>query len=147
MYSKQKNYVYPKFPQVAVGSFVFKENRILLIRRKNPPSEGIWAIPGGKVKLGENLKEAAERETKEETSVLIHAKNPIFTFDFIESDNQGTIRYHYVIVDLIGDYISGIPNAGDDALEADWITEKEIKKLQVSPITQKVLKDHFGFGK
>ncbi|MBN1930860.1 MAG: NUDIX hydrolase [Desulfobacterales bacterium] len=147
MYSKQNNYFYPQFPQVAVGSFVFKENKILLVKRKNPPSEGIWAIPGGKVKLGETLKVATERETKEETSVIIHAGDPIFTFDFIESDNKGNIRYHYVIVDLIGDYISGIPHAGDDALEAGWITEKEIKKLQVSSMTRKVLEDHFGFGK
>jgi len=113
---------YPGHPRVAVGAFVFKDNRVLLVRRANPPSEDLWAIPGGKVRLGESLKDAAEREIKEETGISIRAQEPVFTFDHIERDGDDRIRFHYVIVDLKADYISGQPRPGDDALEARWIS-------------------------
>ena len=58
-------------PQVAVGAVVVKEGKILLVKRKKPPSKGQWAIPGGSVKLGETLKEATEREIREETGLRI----------------------------------------------------------------------------
>ena len=46
---------YPDIPRIAVGAFVFKDNRILLVRRGLPPAKGLWAIPGGKVKLRGSL--------------------------------------------------------------------------------------------
>ena len=60
---------YPEMPKVAVGAVVFKNERILMVRRGQPPSEDLWAIPGGSVELGETLQEAAEREILEETKL------------------------------------------------------------------------------
>ncbi len=68
---------YPNSPQVAVGALVFRENRVLLVKRNQPPGKGFWAIPGGRLKLGETLKEAAEREVMEETGVIIRARSPV----------------------------------------------------------------------
>jgi ADP-ribose pyrophosphatase len=131
---------------VAVGAFVFKDGKVLLVRRANAPSEDLWAIPGGKVRLGESLKEAAEREIKEETGILIRAIEPVFTFDHIETDGNDRIRFHYVIVDLSADYVSGHPRPGDDALEACWISPDQLSGLNVSQKTLDALAKLFNFG-
>jgi 8-oxo-dGTP diphosphatase len=143
--SKNKN-AYPNCPLVAVGAIVFKDNCVLLVRRGQAPSEGVWAIPGGSVEIGETLQEAAEREIFEETGIRIRAGKPIYTFDVIDRDADGKIRFHYVIVDLAADYVSGQPAGGDDASEARWVSTQQISELEVSPPTLRLLKTRFGFG-
>jgi 8-oxo-dGTP diphosphatase len=143
--SKQKN-DYPGNPRVAVGAVVFKEGCVLLVRRGQPPAEDIWAIPGGSVEIGETLQEAVEREILEETGIKIRALKPIYTFDVIDRDAAGKVRFHYVIVDLAADYIKGEPVPGDDAIDARWVSAKEISGLEVSTATLKLLKTRYGFG-
>jgi len=137
---------YPDQPRVAVGAIVFKDNRVLLIRRGKPPAENLWAIPGGRVEIGETLQEAAEREILEETAITIRAQVPVYTFDVIERDTRDRIRFHYVIVDLTADYIRGQPRAGDDASAARWVSSDELTTLKVSPKTRQLLKTQFSFG-
>jgi ADP-ribose pyrophosphatase len=137
---------YPDAPRTAVGAVVFKEGGILLVKRANPPAQGLWAIPGGSVRLGETLQQAAEREIMEETGVRIRAGNPIFVFDAIEPDEQGAIRFHYVIVDLSAEYVSGEPRAADDAADARWIGEGQLAALDINPATRRLLRQHFNFG-
>ena len=143
--SKQKN-DYPGNPRVAVGAVVFKEECVLLVRRGQPPAEDLWAIPGGSVEIGETLQAAAEREILEETGIQIRALKPIYTFDVIDRDAAGKVRFHYVIVDLAADYIRGEPVPGDDALDARWVSAGEISGLEVSTATLKLLKTRYGFG-
>ena len=131
---------------MAVGAVVFNNDRVLLVRRGQPPSENLWAIPGGKVKLGETLQAATEREILEETGLKIKAREPVFTFDHLERDQAGQIRFHYVIVDLLADYVDGEIRPGDDAAEARWISRQEIRQLQVSPVTREFLSRQFNFG-
>jgi ADP-ribose pyrophosphatase len=126
---------------------VFKGDAVLMVLRGNSPSRGTWAIPGGSVRLGETLREAAEREILEETGVVIRAGDPVFVFDAIEQDPGGVVKYHYVIVDLTADYVSGCPRAGDDAADARWITEAELPHLPVNPATRRLLAEKFKFGK
>nr|VFK15217.1 MAG: ADP-ribose pyrophosphatase YjhB, NUDIX family [Candidatus Kentron sp. LFY] len=134
------SHTYPTQPIAAVGAVVFKDRSVLLIRRGQPPNQGLWAIPGGCVRLGETLKEAAEREIREETGIRIRARRPIYIFDTVDRDKEGKIRYHYVIVDLLADYLDGRPMAGDDALEARWVTSEELDSLPVSKATMELLR-------
>lgn len=143
--SESKNN-YPDAPRAAVGAIVFKGNEVLLVRRANPPSQGVWAIPGGSVKLGESLQQAAEREIFEETGVRIRAGTPVFTFDYIDRDNTGRVKFHYVIIDMLAEYLSGKPQPGDDAADARWVSPRAIRTLKVSAMTLKLLKTQFGFG-
>lgn len=137
---------YPDSPQIAVGAVVIRDEKVLLVKRRKPPGKGLWSIPGGRVELGETLKEAAEREVKEEAAVIIRAKDPVYTFDLIDRDDQGYIRFHYVIVDLLADYVRGKPNPSSDACGARWVTPQELDKLPVSRITREFLKEIIQFG-
>ena len=140
------NGAYPNCPQVAVGAIVFKEDKVLLVLRGKPPAENLWSIPGGSVELGETLQEATEREIREEAGITIRAREPVYTFDVLERDNKGNVRFHYVIVDLSADYISGELRPGDDAVDVRWFSADEVNKLKVSEATRKLLNKRFGFG-
>jgi 8-oxo-dGTP diphosphatase len=132
---------YPNRPLVAVGAVVFNKDKVLLVLRAKPPAKNHWTIPGGCVELGETLQEAAEREIREETGLIIRAGEPVYTFDVIERDANGAIRFHYVIVDLAADYVSGELRPGDDATDACWVSSEDVKRLKVSAATRKLLKE------
>ena len=137
---------YPDAPRVAVGAIVLKSSRVLLVKRGHPPNEGLWAIPGGRVELGETLQQAAEREILEETGLIIRAGGPVYTFDVIVADDAGRVRFHYVIVDLLADYVSGELHPGDDAREARWVTPGDLRELPVHQRTLDVLAKIVNFG-
>jgi len=144
--ARTSNGAYPNWPRVAVGAIVFKEDKVLLVLRGKPPAENLWSIPGGSVELGETLQEATEREIMEESGITIRAREPVYTFDVLERDNKGNVRFHYVIVDLAADYISGELRPGDDAVDVRWFSADEVNKLKVSEATRKLLNERFGFG-
>jgi ADP-ribose pyrophosphatase len=138
------NREYPDHPRVGVGAVVLRKGRVLLIRRGAAPAVGLWAIPGGGLRIGETLQEGAEREILEETGIVIRAGAPVFTCDSFERDGEGRVRFHYVIVDMTADYVSGDVKAADDALEARWISPAEIRNLPATKTTLKLLQQ-IGF--
>jgi len=131
---------YPDRPQVGVGALVIRDGRVLLVRRGRPPANGLWAIPGGRLELGETLQQAAEREVFEETGITIRAGQPFYTFDSIVRDEQGRVRYHYVIVDLLAEYVSGEVRPGDDAQDAAWLSLAELERLPTHPVTLELVR-------
>jgi len=137
---------YPDHPRPAVGAVVFKDGKVLLVKRGGPPAAGQWAIPGGGVHLGETLQQAAEREVHEETSIVIEAQAPVYTFDVVDRDAEGRVRFHYVIVDLAARYISGEPTPGDDAADAAWVSADALAQLPVNIRTRTLLHRVFDFG-
>ena len=130
---------YPQKPEVAVGAVVQHQDRILLVLRNKPPAAGEWAIPGGRVHLGETCQAAAEREVLEETGIQIRALEPILVFDSIERDETDNVRFHYVIVDFQAEYLGGRLCAGDDAGDARWFTWLEMKGLKLNVKTRQLL--------
>jgi ADP-ribose pyrophosphatase len=137
---------YPVQPTLAVGAIVFKENKVLLVRRGQAPAKGLWAIPGGSVKLGETLKDAAEREIIEETGIQVKAGASVHSFELIERDDNGDVQFHYYIVDLEAEYISGEITPGDDAEDAAWMTVADLKVNDVNPSTIELLVRYYSFG-
>ncbi|HOI72761.1 MAG TPA: NUDIX hydrolase [Syntrophales bacterium] len=131
---------YPDRPRVGVGAIVIHEGRVLLVERGIDPSRGLWAIPGGSLELGETIQAGAEREILEETGIVIRAGEPVYTFDFFERDAEGRIRFHYVIVDVIGEYVSGRVQGADDAADARWLSPEDLAALPVSRNTLRALR-------
>ena len=135
---------YPAAPVSAVGAVVVHDGAVLLVRRGRAPSRGVWAVPGGRVELGETLAQATEREVREETGVEVRAGEPVWSFDSVIRDEDGSVAWHYVIVDLLADYVSGEPRARDDAAEACWARPEELSGLLVSKPTLVLLR-RIGF--
>ncbi len=135
----------PTEPQVGVGAVVFHEGAVLLVQRRNPPCTNEWAIPGGKVKLGETLQQAAEREILEETGIQIKAGDPVFAFDLIEHNDSGEVCWHYAIIDLQAEYVAGEIQAGDDAASAAWFTREDLAEFTVNATTLKLLRSQYDF--
>ena len=92
---------YPAHPVVGVGAVVVRDGKALIIKRAHEPRKGEWSLPGGLLELGESLQDAARREIKEETGLDIDVGPVIETFDRVHRDDQGKIRYHFVIVDFV----------------------------------------------
>jgi 8-oxo-dGTP diphosphatase len=131
---------YPPAPIVGVGAVIVRDARVLLVQRGNEPNRGCWSIPGGALELGETLAEAAVREVREECLVEIEAQGVLSTFDMIERDEQGRIRFHYVLIDVGARYVSGEAAAGTDALGVHWASAAELDRLNILPRLLPVLR-------
>jgi 8-oxo-dGTP diphosphatase len=131
---------YPEAPIAAVGVVVTDGERVLLIRRGKEPNRGRWSLPGGAVELGETVRAAAAREIAEECGVEAVAGDVIEVLDAITPGENGRPRFHYVLVELLADYVSGTPHADTDALETQWFTLDELPGLNLPPITERIVR-------
>ncbi len=99
---------------------------ILLIKRKNEPFKGRWAIPGGFVDEGEDLPDAARRELREETGLEVEVLTQLGAFGKPGRDP----RHHTVSIVFVG-FADENANAvaADDAAEAKWFSVKNLPEL------------------
>ncbi|HEV8540657.1 MAG TPA: NUDIX hydrolase [Nitrospiraceae bacterium] len=124
-------------PKVAVGTVVSLEGRILLLRRGIEPSYGKWVFPGGFVDRGEELEEAAVRETREETNLGVRITRLL---------NVYSTRDHPVVVIVyVGEAMEGQPSAGDEALEVGLFHPAEIPWDELAfPNTSQALREYLS---
>jgi 8-oxo-dGTP diphosphatase len=131
---------YPDRPLLGVGAVVFRRDKVLLVCRAQEPCKGEWTFPGGLVELGETLREAAVRETYEETGIRVRAGEVLEVVDSLVKGSRRRLRFHYSIVDVICKYVSGSPRAGDDVSEVAWVPVKKALRMPLAGVTAKVLK-------
>ncbi|MGE5506401.1 MAG: NUDIX hydrolase [Actinomycetota bacterium] len=111
---------YPAHPMPGVLALVMRDGKFLMVLRDREPDRGKWGFPGGAVELGETVAEAAIRELHEETGIVAEAGSVIDVFDAIIRDEDGRVRFHYVIATVACRWISGEGVAGDDAADIGW---------------------------
>ena len=137
--SRKKKREYPDRPFVGVGVIVFRDHEVLLIQRNKEPNKGQWSIPGGRQMLGETAAEAARRELLEETGVKVDRLLLVDVVDAIIPDFEGKIKYHYTLVDYMGQWLSGEARPGDDAQEVRWVRLNELSSYSLQGKTMKII--------
>ncbi|MFT4004840.1 MAG: NUDIX hydrolase [Lacrimispora sp.] len=122
-------------PSVTVDILIFavdqdgEEAELLLVRRKNHPCIGQWAIPGGFVNPDESLEEAAARELLEETGLEDICLEQLYTWGDVKRDSRTrVISVSYMAVVPKNQLV---PQAGDDAKEARWF---QVRKRKLSDL-------------
>lgn len=119
---------------------VWHDEKFLLVRRGKEPNRGQWSIPGGAQHLGETVHEAAEREVREETGLTIRVLGLIDVVDGIRRNAEGSISWHYTLVDLAAEWLEGEACAGDDAEAVGWFTLEDLPGLELWRETERVIR-------
>ena len=130
---------YPDRPYVGVGVIVFRDQEVLLVKRNNEPNKGQWSIPGGKQIIGETVTDAAKRELLEETGVKVEQLLLVDVVDSIIPDAEKKIKYHYTLVDYMGQWHSGESRPGDDAQEVRWVQLNELSTFSLLGKTMNII--------
>jgi 8-oxo-dGTP diphosphatase len=133
----------PRHPVPCAGVVCLKGDEVLLIRRGQPPRQGEWSIPGGRMELGETAAAAALRELMEETGVTAEILGLIDVVDHFSEVRQA------VLIDYAARWVSGEPVAGDDAAEAMFVPVAEALRRVEWDETRRIIGeavDRFGGG-
>ena len=131
---------YPSQPVVGVGVVVWRDEHVLLVRRGHPPKVDEWSLPGGRQELGETVQAAGQREVLEETGVRVDIQDIVAVVDLIDRDEQDKVRFHYTLVDLLGQWQSGEAVAGDDAAEVAWVGLDDLPEYKLWSETERIIR-------
>jgi 8-oxo-dGTP diphosphatase len=112
-------------PKLTTDGAIIKDSKILLVKRKNEPFKGKWALPGGFVEYGEKVEDAVIREVKEETGLVTKIKE----FIGIYSDPNRDPRGHTVTIVFLLEIIDGKLNAKDDADDVKFFNLNKLPNL------------------
>jgi acetyl-CoA carboxylase carboxyl transferase subunit beta len=99
-----------------------RAGRVLLIKRGHEPARGRWSLPGGRLEPGETSAEAAAREVREETGLIVAVGELLATVDL----------GHYVVDDFAATVVGGELRPGDDADDVRWCTAADLEELPLT---------------
>jgi 8-oxo-dGTP diphosphatase len=134
---------FPDTPLVGVGAIIIEGNRVLLVKRAHPPLQDQWSIPGGMLEVGELVREAAVREAREETGLIVEAGELLGVYDRVLRDAARRVQYHYVLIDFLCRKVEGELAAAGDAAEVRWVTREELRTLNLAEDTLDVIRKGF----
>jgi 8-oxo-dGTP diphosphatase len=135
---------FPEVPLVGVGAIVIEDSRVLLVKRAHPPLQAEWSIPGGVLEVGELVREAAVREAREETGLIVEPSELLGVYDRVLRDPEQRVQYHYVLIDFLCRRVAGDLSAASDAAEVCWFTLEELSALRLAEDTLDVINKGFS---
>ena len=138
------NREFPEHPLVGVGSIIIEGDRVVLVKRAHPPIQGQWSIPGGVLEVGEMVREAAVREAREETGLMVDTGDLLGVYDRILRDPGNRVHYHYVLIDFLCRPTGGELVAASDAAEVRWFTRDQLAALHLAEDTLDVIRKGFA---
>ena len=120
--------VAPTRPQLAVSGAIFRDGRVLLVRRARSPGKGFYSLPGGRVEFGESLHTALHREVDEETGLRIEILGLAGWREVLPANGGG----HYVIMSFAARWTAGEPVLNDEHDDFKWIDPDRLGDLSVT---------------
>jgi 8-oxo-dGTP diphosphatase len=121
--------VQPSHPQLAVSAAIFRDGKILLVRRARSPAKGRYSLPGGRVEFGETLHAALHREVDEETALKIEIAGLAGWREVVPGASGGG---HYVIMSFAARWSSGEPVLNDEHDDFRWLAPESLGDLNVT---------------
>jgi 8-oxo-dGTP diphosphatase len=127
----------PPHPQLAVSAAIFRDDKVLLVRRARSPSRGFYSLPGGRVEFGETLHTALHREVDEETALKIEIVDLAAWREVVPGTGGGG---HYLIMSFAARWTSGEPVLNDELDHFMWLAPDEIGDLEMTVGLQGVIR-------
>jgi 8-oxo-dGTP diphosphatase len=130
--------LFPARPILAVSAAVFRQGRVLIVRRARAPLLGHFSLPGGVVEIGETLAEAVARELEEEVGVTAR----IIGFNrHVEAIAQegGGVRTHFVIASFVARWMAGEARTSDEVDRVEWIDPVDVLPSPTTPGLEEIL--------
>jgi 8-oxo-dGTP diphosphatase len=126
----------PQRPQLAVSAAIFRDGRVLLVRRARSPGKGFYSLPGGRVEFGESLHAALHREVDEETGIRIEIIGLAGWREVLPGASGGG---HYLIMSFAARWASREPVLNDEHDDFKWLEPDAIGDLKVTGGLQEVV--------
>jgi 8-oxo-dGTP diphosphatase len=130
---------FPEVPLIGVGAIIIEGPRVVLVKRAHPPLQDKWSIPGGVLEVGELVREAAVREAREETGLVVETMELLGVYDRVLRDPEQRVQYHYVLIDFLCRRVAGDLLAASDAAEVRWFTREELPGMMLAEDTMDVI--------
>jgi ADP-ribose pyrophosphatase YjhB (NUDIX family) len=119
----------PTRPQLAVSAAIFRDGKVLLVRRARSPGKGFYSFPGGRVEFGETLHTALHREVDEETALTIEIVG-LSGWREVMPGKPG--HGHYVILSFAARWIAGEPVLNDELDDFKWLAPDALDDLTLT---------------
>jgi len=119
----------PAHPQLAVSAAIFRDDKILLVRRARSPAKGFYSLPGGRVEFGETLHQALHREVDEETALRIEIVGLAGWREVVPGIGGGG---HYLIMSFAARWSGGEPVLNDELDDFQWLAPDGLGDLRVT---------------
>jgi ADP-ribose pyrophosphatase YjhB (NUDIX family) len=131
---------YPSRPLVGVGAVILStDGRVVLVKRRHEPLAGQWSLPGGMLELGESLEAGLAREMLEETALHVDVGPVVEVFDRILLDDEGRVRYHFVLVDYLCTVRGGELASGSDVSDVTWADTQALEGYRLAAKARDVI--------
>ena len=133
--------VQPLHPQLAVSAAIFRDDKILLVRRARPPAKGFYSLPGGRVEFGESLHAALHREVDEETALKIEIIGLAGWREVLPGTSGSG---HYLIMSFAARWTSGEPVLNDELDDFKWLAPDALGDLNLTGGLPEVIRSARG---
>src|SRR5215213_2388792 len=116
-------------PQIAVSAAIFRDGKVLLVRRARSPGKGFYSLPGGRVEFGETLHTALHREVDEETALKIEIIGLAGWREVVPGPPGSG---HYLIMSFAARWNSGEPALNDELDDFKWLAPDDLGDLKLT---------------
>ena len=128
--------IQPSHPQLAVSAAIFRDGKILLVRRARSPAKGFYSLPGGRVEFGETLHAALHREVDEETGLKIDIVDLAGWREVVPGTSGGG---HYLIMSFAARWNFGEPDLNDELDDFRWLAPDALGDLTITAGLQDII--------